>query len=61
MFGTKSFVVTVNYEVIGIEATGFLEKCDRTVIKIISPTDDFETIKSRITPVARLLQYFPCV
>ena len=35
----------------------FLEKCGRTVFKIVSPTDDFETIKKGITLVVRLLQY----
>ena len=59
MFGTKFFAVIVNYEVIGIQATGSLEKCGRIVFKIVSPTDDFETIKNGITLVARLSQYFP--
>ena len=49
MFGTKNFAVTVNYDVIGIWATGSLQKCGRTVFKIVSPTDDFETIKNGIT------------
>ena len=40
---------------------GSLEKCGRTVFKIVSPTDDFKTIKNGITLVARLLQYFPCL
>ena len=26
-----------------------LEKCGRTIFKIVSPTDDFETIKNGIT------------
>ena len=30
-----------------------------TVFEVVSPTDDFETIKNGITLVARLLQYFP--
>ena len=59
MFGTKVFEVTVNYDVTSIQATGSFEKCDRTVFKTLSPTDDFETIKNGITRVARLLQYFP--
>ena len=33
-----------------------LEKCGRTVFRIVSPTDDFNTIKNEITLVARLLQ-----
>ena len=37
-------------------ATGFLEKCDRTVFEIVSPTDDLEKIKNGITLVAGLLQ-----
>ena len=56
MFGKIIFVITVNYEAISIQATGSLEKCDRTVFKIVSPTDDFETRKNEITLVARLLQ-----
>ena len=46
----------MNYDVIGIKATGSLEICDRVVFDVVSPTDDFETIKNRITLVARLLQ-----
>ena len=61
MFGTKIFVVTVNFDVISIQAMGSLEKCGKTVFKIVSPNDDFETIKYRITLVARLLQYFSCL
>ena len=56
MFGKIIFVITVNYEAISIQATGSLEKCDRTVFKIVSPTDNFETRKNGITLVARLLQ-----
>ena len=55
------FVVTVNYDIISIRATGPLEKCGRTVIELVSPTDDFEAIKNGITLVARLLQQFPCL
>ena len=54
-------MVTLNYDVIGILTTGSLEKCGRTVFKIVSPTDDFETIKNGIALVAKLLQYFPCL
>ena len=50
--------VTVNYDVIDIQATGSLEKCGRTVIEIVSPTKDFKTITNGITLVARLLQQF---
>ena len=56
MFGTKMFAVTVNYDAIGIQATGSLEKCGWTVFKIVSPTDDFDTIKTGNTLLARLLQ-----
>ena len=56
MFGKIVFVITLNYDVIGIQATGSLEKCDRTVFEIVSSTDDFETIKDGITLLARLLQ-----
>ena len=56
MFGTKIISVTVNYDVISIQATGSLEKCGRMVFKIVSPTDDFEAIENEITLVARLLQ-----
>ena len=56
MFGKIIFVVTVNYDCIGIKAAGSLEKCGRTVFKIVSPTDDFDTIKNGMTLVARLLQ-----
>ena len=55
-FGEMIFVVTVNYDVIGIYATGSLEKCGRTVFEIVSPTDNFQTVKYGITLVARLLQ-----
>ena len=61
MFGKIIFVVTVNYDVISIYATRFLEKCGRTVFNIVSPSDDFEAIKNGITLVARLLQCFPCL
>ena len=61
MFGTNIFAVTLNYNVIGIQATGFLGKCGRTVFKIVLPTDDFEAIKNGITLVARLLQCFACL
>ena len=56
MFETKIFAVTVNYDVIDIQATGSLEKCGKTVFKIVSVTDYFEAIKNGITLVARLLQ-----
>ena len=46
MFGKTIFVVTVNYDAIGIKATGSFEKCGRTVFEIVSSTDDFETIKN---------------
>ena len=52
MFGTKFFAVTINYDAISIQATESLGKCGRTVFKIVSPTDDFETIKNGITLVA---------
>ena len=55
-FGKIIFVVTVNYDVISIYATRSLEKSRRTVFEIVSPTDNFETIKNGITLVARLLQ-----
>ena len=61
MFGTKIFTVSVNYDAIGIEAAGSLDKCIRTVFKIVSPTDNFEAMKNEISLVARLLQYFPCL
>ena len=61
MFGTNIFAVSINYDVIGIQATGSLETCGRTIFKIVLPTDDFETIKNGITVVAILLQYFPCL
>ena len=61
MFGTNIFAVTVNYDVIGMQTTGSLEKCGETVFKIVSPTDDFETIKNGITLIAKLLQYFLCL
>ena len=54
MFEKIIFVVTVSYDVIGILAAGSLEKCRRTVFKIVSTTDDFETMKNGITLVARL-------
>ena len=56
IFEKVTFVMTMNYNVIGIQATGSLEKCGRTVFEIVSPTDDFETIKNGITLVTRLLQ-----
>ena len=56
MFRKIIFVVNVNYDIIVISATGSLEKCGRTVFKIVSLTDDFETIKTGITVVAGLLQ-----
>ena len=61
IFGTKIFVETVSYDVNSIQTTGSLEKCGRTVFKIVSPTDNFETIKNGITLFAKLLQYFPCL
>ena len=45
MFRKIIFVVTVNYDIVGIQATGSLGKCGRAVFEIISPTDNFETIK----------------
>ena len=59
MFEKIIFVVTVSYDVIGILAAGCLEKCRRTVFKIVSTTDDFETMKNGITLVARLFSNFP--
>ena len=56
IFGKIIFVETVTYDLISIEATRSLEKCDRTVFEIVSPTDDFQTIKNGITLVARLLK-----
>ena len=56
MLGKIIFVVTVIYDVISISATRALEKCGKTIFKIVSPTDDFETIKNGITLVAKLLQ-----
>ena len=56
IFGKIIFVVTVTYDLISIEATRSLEKCDRTIFEIVSPTDDFQTIKNGITLVARLLK-----
>ena len=55
MFGKNIFVVTVNYDVIGIWTTGSSRNCGRTVFKIASRTADFKTI-NRVTLVARLLQ-----
>ena len=49
MFRKIIFVVTVNEDVIGIQAT-------RSVEKVLSTSDDFETTKNGITLVARLLQ-----
>ena len=45
MFKRIIIVVTVNYDVIGFYETGSLERSGRTVFEIVSPTDDFETIK----------------
>ena len=45
MFERIIIVVTVNYDVIGFYETGSLEKSGRTVFEIVSPTNDFETIK----------------
>ena len=45
MFKRIIIVVTVNYDVIGFYEAGSLEKSGRTVFEIVSPTDDFETIK----------------
>ena len=56
IFGKIIFVETVTYDLISIEATRSLEKCDRTVFEIVSPTDDFQTIKNGITLVAKLLK-----
>ena len=55
MFGKKKFVVTVNYDVIGIYTTGSSRNCGRTVFKIVSPIANFEIING-VTLVARLLQ-----
>ena len=55
MFRKRIFVVTVKYDVIIILATGFLEKCGRTVFEKFSPIDNFETTKPGIFVVARLL------
>ena len=49
-------MVMIKYDVIIILATGFLEKCGRTVFEKVSPTDNFETTKTGIFVVARLLQ-----
>ena len=49
------FVVTVNYDVIGIYTTGSSGNCGGTVVKIVSPIANFETING-VTLVARLLQ-----
>ena len=56
MFEKISFVVTLNNAFIGIQTMGYLEKCGRTVFKIVLSTDDFETIRNGVTLVARLLQ-----
>ena len=56
IFQKVIFVMTMNYNVICIQATGSVEKCGRTVFEIVSPTDDFETIKNGITLITRLLQ-----
>ena len=40
---------------IGILGNEVLKKCGWTVFEIISPIDDFETIKSGISLIARLL------
>ena len=45
MFEKIIFVVTVNYDVIGISATGSLKKCGWMIFEIVSPTEDFEAIK----------------
>ena len=45
MFEKMIFVVTVNNDVVGIQATVSLEKCGRTVFEIVSSTDDFGIIK----------------
>ena len=55
MFGKNLFVVTINYDFIGIQTTESSRKGDRTVFKTVSPIDDFETINGS-TLVARLLQ-----
>ena len=38
-----------------------LEKCGRTVLEIVWPTDHSETIRNGVTLIARLLQYVPCL
>ena len=43
-------MVTVNLDVIGIKATGSLEKCGKMDFEIVSSTDDFETTKNGIDP-----------
>ena len=41
MFGQISFLVTVNYDIISIQATWSLEKCDTTVkLHLTSDTND---------------------
>ena len=59
MFGTKIFVVTLDYDVIGIQAMGSFEKCGRTVFKIVSPTDDFETTKMGLPWLPDCCSIFP--
>ena len=38
-----------------------LEKCGRTVLEIVWPTDHSETIRNGVTLIARFLQYVPCL
>ena len=57
MFGTKFFVVTVNYDVIGFQATGSQGECRSTVFKVVLSTDDFEAIKDGIYVLKRFINF----
>ena len=56
IFGKIIFAVTINYDVIGIQATEYLEKCEKKVFEIVSPSDYFQTIENEVTLVVKLLQ-----
>ena len=52
IFGNITFLVTI-YDGHQYIAKGVLKKWGRIVFKIVSPTDDFETIKNGITLIVK--------
>ena len=55
MFGKIIFALTRDNDIIAIYATGSLQKCGTTILKIVSPTDNFETKKEENDPNCQIV------